>query len=71
MGRGDLDSHFAFQSTFIQKLKDSPAEALQELGIEPTQDILKAIADLGPECLEKAMEASKEVAERHPSLVWP
>ena len=52
--KGNFDFHvFAtkglFDRAFAQKLMDDPASALEEIGIEPTEEILEALKNIDPD----------------------
>lgn len=66
-------SAIVFDEQFVLELKERPAELLEDLGIEATDDMLKAIASLDTDAL---MYLAKEYKLRHRSkanveLVFP
>ena len=46
-----------FEPEYIQKLKDDPKEALLEMGVEPTQEMIDALDVLDIDALMQLMQA--------------
>jgi len=66
-----VSEHFAFQPEFIQKLKDDPKGALEQIGVTPTEEILAALERLDEETLKQTMDLAQEIAAQKPTMVWP
>jgi hypothetical protein len=46
-----------FETGFLQKVKDDPKEALLEMGVEPTQEMIDALDVLDIDALMQFIEA--------------
>jgi hypothetical protein len=52
-----------FEPEYIQKLKDDPKEALLEMGVEPTQEMIDALDVLDIDALMQLMQALNQTWE--------
>lgn len=66
-------STIVFDEAFVQELREKPAELLEELGIEPTEEIIAAVQSLDTSALMFIAQEYRLVHRRKANveLVFP